>query len=189
MKVLYTKISESRKKEFEIITSIVEENNQLYVYKQGVYDSKHVLNMENNALLLSKYLPDYIDEHYVENETFKTKFSVGKPLSELIVEGQEEKAIAIFKKIIGLVPTKKFKDFDKVDNKFYDIEFDEDEESFVVSNYDLTFLNIIYDNDSIKIIDCQVCHKICIMISADVFKLSICTIGNIFTRITMYLAL
>ena len=154
MKILFTKISESRKKEFEIITSIVEDNNQLYVYKQGVYDSKHVLNMENNALLLSKYLPDYIDEHFADNGVFKTKFSVGKPLSELIVEGQQEKAIAIFKKILSLVPSKKFKEFDKVDNKFYDIDFDNEEESFVVSNYDLTFFNIIYNNDnSIKIID------------------------------------
>ena len=153
MKILFTKISESRKKEFEITTSIVEDNNQLFVYKKGVYDSRHIFSIEKNASLLKKYLPSYIDDCVVEDETFKSRFVAGKSLAELITEGKEKEALLIYKKIIDAIPVKKFKDFQNDDKRFYSVNFDDEEESFVVSNYDLTFFNIIYGVDNTKIID------------------------------------
>ena len=154
MKILFTKITESRKPEFEIITSIVEhDNHQLYVYKQGVHDSQHIFNMERNASLLRDYLPEYVDECYVEDDIFKGKFYFGKPLSELFVEGKDDLAVSIFKKIIDCIPTKKFKDFKNDEQRFYNVSFSNEEESFVVSDYDLTFFNIIFDGKVTKVID------------------------------------
>ena len=111
MKILFTKISEGRKKDFETITTIAEVNGKKYVIKKGVYSNRHILEMDENIKLLSEYLKDDIDKSYIKDDALVIPYAEGKSLSEMFLNGKSDEAVAIYKKVIEKIPTKKFSEF------------------------------------------------------------------------------
>ena len=153
MEIIFSKISESRKKEYEIVTTLTLLDGKKYICKKGVFTDAHIKNMNDNIKLLRKYFGDYVDDSYIKDDTLFVPYAEGETLSKLIAKGDVEKAIDLYEQILSKIPTKKFSKFENAENKFYDIDFDDDEESFIVTNYDLVFSNVIYDGKNLKIID------------------------------------
>ena len=155
MKTIYTKNTVSRKKEFQITTSIFIDGDKTYVSKKGIFSSAHINRMKTMVEKYNKVYQEYVDlplSSY-DNE-FVVPYIDGESLLEYAYKDLD-KAILIYNNMLDL--NSKTLDF-KPTEEFISIfgKVDCAGKSLSISNIDFIFSNlIIQDNKNIKIIDLE----------------------------------
>ncbi len=165
-KVLYSNISRDRKEEFQVCTSIVEENGQKYVLKTAGSSKahKHIRLMEENYKILKNIYGDSVNIASCtlpDDRTAKFEYIEGKTLTEKIVElyrsKEAVKAIGLISRMFEIIESKSSAIF-KPDNKFKEIfgdfNYSKPLKGVCNANYDMVFNNIILDqNEKFNFID------------------------------------
>lgn len=165
MKIIFCKISNKRRKEFQIKTSIIENGSGIEVWKEPLCceSVNHIKNMMQNQKVLSNIYGNAISDYSYDGWKIITPFyNVSSNLSEKMVEAIDKDAINELKKYIKLLQTfiignqNNVCDFD-VTNGFKEIFGDaaiEKCNAVRIANIDIQPDNILFiDNDNIKIID------------------------------------
>lgn len=166
MKVIYSRMAQGRKREYQIITKIVFVDGNKYVLKEAACAEakQHVKNTFHNEGVIAPVYGNYLLRGQWVEERIVTPFIEGKTLGsrlreQLREQDGEEKAVALLRQwrklIIGdeknickFVPSNEFEEvFGKADDLA-------GVDATVVSNFDCSAENIFFlQNGEIKIID------------------------------------
>lgn len=166
MKVLYSKFNRNRLPQFQIKTSVIEQEGYLYVEKHALKKEAkfHLENIYSKYLLLTEKYPDIrlVNTTKLNNSSLQFEYINGNTLDALLLECVLSKNILEFNKclkeyilILHEFPKEKISKFEP-DSEFIKIfgcqpEF-EDVECMLLTNVDLTFDNImIYQSQKIII--------------------------------------
>ena len=166
MKVLYSRMAQGRKKEFQIITRIVLEEGKKYVIKEAVCKEavRHMKNTFCNEELLEPVYGDYLLRGYWAEGKLVTPYIAGKTFGNRLREyfgrmENDEKITALLRQWRDLITGSnenvcKFipsEDFEKIFGKADDLA---GAEATAISNFDCSAENIFFLQDGrIKIID------------------------------------
>lgn len=164
MRKLYCKSTEKRRREFQIYTMIVEEDNKRYAVKEAVYPAgrQHLEKMLKNYEVLKEIYGSQIVESwkqenqvffpYIEGDTYTVK------LMELLQNGTDaeiKSSLSDWKKLI-LGREENITDF-KMQRRFEEIFGDAEEltgdRALKITNFDCIADNMIFSADGIKLID------------------------------------
>lgn len=165
--ILFVKYSNERKKEFQIVTMIMEENGKKYVRKKALKEEGkfHINNMYINSQLLQKQINknskvivnkcNKINSYEIEFEYIEGK-SVEQVWNECIDEKNIKKLYGQISKFVELFKEIGKSNYFKADKKFIeifgDVNLSSDLVAYNLSNIDIIPSNIII-NDYINIID------------------------------------
>lgn len=162
--VIYSKFSSERKKQFQIVTKIIEENNKRYIKKQALskegYAHIGTLIEKRDRLINSKsYRNVFIVGSELKNEgTAELEYIYGRTFEEVINDrakhGNTDELINTIKDFFNLFEIKtKFKCSEGFRKIFGDIEIKENYLCMDVSNIDLLFSNVILNDNKYYISD------------------------------------
>lgn len=153
MKIIYSKATFGRKKEFQIETKILTDNNKKYVLKRGLFDNKHIENIINNSKLLKNIYNESIDIPEKYDDGIIVPFIEGNSLLDVFKENKND-AINKYLNILDnkdnlcqFIATNDFK------NIFGD--FNKECISLKLANIDLTLSNVLISDNDTKFIDLE----------------------------------
>ncbi len=167
-RVLFTKFSSQRKKEFQIATSIIQDCERKYVVKRALCKEgqQHLLNMQKYYGPLCELFKnmhwDIISGEINSDGELEFPFISGDGLDKLIQENIEkqdykeaEKIIVLFvENIMSNSHLRVFTNNENFKEMFGDVEFGKYElHAFEISNVDLVFSNFIFNNGMYTMID------------------------------------
>lgn len=165
MKIAYSRMAIERKRKYQIITKIVQENGKKSVWKYAACAEagKHIENTYHNESLLEAVYGEYLLHGKLDDGCFVTPFvegeTLGSRLRESIEERDEETTRALlwqWRKLIAGNPSNicKFTSSEKFEEIFGHADDLTGMEATIVSNLDCSAENIFFTSDhKIKIID------------------------------------
>ncbi len=162
--VIYSKFSCERKKEFQIVTKITEENNIRHIRKQAVkregyaHISAFVQNMQKLINSESYKNVNVVKSILTDKSTVELEYIPGKTFEEIINDKAKpentEELIATIKDFFKNFEVKqKFKNTEDFKSVFGDINFSEDYLCMDASNVDLIFSNVIVSDGKYYVSD------------------------------------
>jgi hypothetical protein len=172
MKILFSKISDSRNREFSVKTSIVLDGEKRYAIKESVFPEgkPHIERVFKNQRLLKNAFPHVIvAKTWLEEGKLYGEFIRGVPLSnyyaELAIKGDKQKIFELFDWQIGLSTgdgnLQKFSVSEEFEDWFGSGgESLTDAPAFVVCNFDATPENIFIDEGDFQK-PCFIDHEWC----------------------------
>ena len=166
-KVIYTKYSNQRKKEYKISTSIISDDGLRSVIKQAIYDEGrgHVLKMAKTGEYLAELYAESgfhvakciemtdkaIEMEFVEGETLEKIFN------DYISNAEFDKLFEFIKNFSDkLYSNSKLKNFNNnplFQNIFGNVGLSDTLKAFDISNLDMIFSNFICNNSGMYVID------------------------------------
>lgn len=154
MKVIYSKTSDNRKKEFQIVTRIIkDDNDNIFVSKKSLFDSTHIKNTYDHYLKL-KDIYSLSETKLVDDELI-SEYVKGKSLESIFFE-DEKSAIKIYKELLSTPSNmSSFIDSEEFRKVFKNIKLSESTPCMKISNVDLIFSNIISRQADFVIIDLE----------------------------------
>lgn len=165
--ILYTKFSNQRREEFEISTSIVEDDTKKYILKTALYNSgrKHLLQMIENQHRMKKILSECgwsvascvaRDEDSIEVEFIKGR-TLESIINEKLSNGEYQQVLTILSRIADKIyhnsHIAKFEKSSRFDEIFGEIEFQHSLKAFDLSNVDMIFPNFLIEDGKYTLID------------------------------------
>lgn len=158
-KVLYSRLSRDRRSEFQICTSIIEEDGKKYVLKSAGNPSakNQLLSLERNCKILKDIFAEKInivDCGMVDESTVQFEFTEGKTFTEALVElyraNEIQKATELINSFFELIVSSSTEEF-KPCKQFYDVfgDFSCSKPLKGISSacFDMYFNNIVLDED------------------------------------------
>lgn len=158
-KVLYSRLSRDRRSEFQICTSIIEEDGKKYVLKSAGNPSakNQLLSLERNCKILKDIFAEKInivDCDMVDESTVRFEFAEGKNFTEALVElyraNEIQKATELINSFFELIVSSSTEEF-KPCKQFYDVfgDFSCSKPLKGISSacFDMYFNNIVLDED------------------------------------------
>lgn len=158
-KVLYSRLSRDRRPEFQICTSIIEEDGKKYVLKSaGDLNAKNqLLSLERNSKVLKDIFAEEInivDCDMVDESTVRFEFAEGKNFTEVLVElyrvNEIQKATELinsFFELIASSSTEEFKPCKQFCDVFGDFSCSKPLKGISSACFDMHFNNIVLDED------------------------------------------
>lgn len=158
-KVLYSRLSRDRRPEFQICTSIIEEDGKKYVLKSaGDLNAKNqLLSLERNSKVLKDIFAEEInivDCDMVDESTVRFEFAEGKNFIEVLVElyrvNEIQKATELinsFFELIASSSTEEFKPCKQFCDVFGDFSCSKPLKGISSACFDMHFNNIVLDED------------------------------------------
>lgn len=158
-KVLYSRLSRDRRPEFQICTSIIEEDGKKYVLKSaGDLNAKNqLLSLERNSKVLKDIFAEEInivDCDMVDESTVRFEFAEGKNFTEALVElyrvNEIQKATELinsFFELIASSSTEEFKPCKQFCDVFGDFSCSKPLKGISSACFDMHFNNIVLDED------------------------------------------
>jgi len=173
MKILYVKNSSARAKAYQLQTIIYEENGQKFVKKEAlcIEAIPHLMNMKesysklNSAIINPQVkLAKIVDEseksltfEYIDGVSLEEKFyeasSEGKESRDALVRSYIELLKSSFKTTTLTIDDNNSDDYQKLFGTESLSKFDKQESFEDISNIDLIFSNIIYQDETVYLID------------------------------------
>lgn len=162
--VIYSKFSCERKKEFQIVTKIDEENNIRHIQKQALskegYAHIGTLIEKMDKLIHSESYRNVciVKSELIDKGTVELEYINGRTFEEIVNEKAKpentDELIKIIKDFFNMFEVKKKFEFTEGFKKvFGDIELKEDYLCTDVSNIDLLFSNVIVSDDKYYVSD------------------------------------
>lgn len=158
-KILYTKYSNDRAKEFRILTQIIDDGTKRFIRKKAWDESakEHIKKLILHEKTLSAMFQgtnfvvnriiahgeDFVDFEYIEGTGFD------KILDEFLKENDEEgfkKFVSVFFAELDKIATAEFHQNEKTIELLGENAFEEGEKAIPAGNIDLIFQNIIVDS-------------------------------------------
>lgn len=155
--VIYSKFSCERKKEFQIVTKITEENNIRHIQKQALskkgYAHVGTLIEKMDRLMHSESYRNVciVKSKLIDEGTVELEYIYGRTFEEIVNEKAQsentDKLIEIIKDFFNAFEVKKkFQYTEEFGNVFGNIELKQDYLCMDVSNIDLLFSNVIVND-------------------------------------------
>ena len=153
MKIIYSKSTYGRKKEFQIETRFIIDKDKKYVFKRGLYDEKHINRIVDNSIKLNKIYNGFVDIPNKYENGIIIPFIEG---ISLLDEFKINKAKSIEKYFDILEIENNLCNFESSDGfkKIFG-DFNKECEALKIANIDLTLSNIILNEKNIKLIDLE----------------------------------
>ncbi|MCR4674773.1 MAG: hypothetical protein K5675_07170 [Lachnospiraceae bacterium] len=165
-RIIYSKFSNDRKKEYALVTKILSKDNELYVLKESEEETakNHIFKLVEICEGLKKQLLDtdfYVPMSKKTTNGIRMEYVEGKTLEEhfdeLLVEGKTkecaEEIYDFLKDLLEKIPHSDFKMTEEFSDVFGEVTLPEGLSSFEWSDIDLIFPNIILSNKGKAIID------------------------------------
>lgn len=154
--IIHSKINSSRKKEFQIETKIVREDNNLFVVKKPLYSTSHIEHIVISSKLLRDIYGGIVIVPKINKNEIIYDYQEGKTLEDIFLNGEYLEALSIYKNLVNvkenLVEFELTDEFVKV---FGNIEIGK-VKSQKLANIDMILSNIIVSSDNkLSLIDCE----------------------------------
>lgn len=159
MKKIFTRFNDLRQEDFAIKTSICEEDGKKFVVKEAIYEDgkQHIKNIINNKKLLEKNFPACkVCPVTLDGDKLVFDYIYGESLADKYIEAYNNRdkekffeLISIHKKLIlgEEENTCIFEDSEPCKNIFGDVHLFEGMKGLLVSNFEATAYNIIFENN------------------------------------------
>lgn len=154
MKIVFSKVTSNRKKEFQIVTDIFQDQDALFVWKKGVENPDHILKMISNAQKFAEIFPGQVLLPKPYRNGILYPYAEGISLEEYACTGHLKEAVQIYLSFLDSPEYQNIFEPDLAFERFFHLKCPSCS-GVKTANFDFIFANIIKTSSQVLILDTE----------------------------------